>query len=162
MSNTSLTTVVVAVGQALRIQFEGTDGEFEIHFDSLQYPNSLVVKETAGISGTDIGEADEILYQERFGVPTDDDAEAALDGIVAVEQEFDLTNIDPAFEGPVTTDESALYLMALGRAMVHHGLPMSRAAQEHATIHSYLMQNGMDGERARHILSIGPRVGIKL
>lgn len=48
----------------LIIRFNGTDGEFTIHFDSEEFPNAIVVEETGGCPDT-TGRQD-ILYKEEF------------------------------------------------------------------------------------------------
>lgn len=55
----------------LRVQFDGTDGEFEIHFDSASQPNKIVVKESAGLPGNVKGGANEIVYEEDFSQPVE-------------------------------------------------------------------------------------------
>ncbi|KKN89647.1 hypothetical protein LCGC14_0234930 [marine sediment metagenome] len=45
------------------------DGEFEIHFDTPEYPKRIVVKESAGFDGSEKGKANEVLYEEWFGKP---------------------------------------------------------------------------------------------
>lgn len=59
--------VTLKPGESLNVQFHETDGEFEVHFDTPQYPQALVVKETAGLPGSVKGGAEEILYHEAFG-----------------------------------------------------------------------------------------------
>lgn len=70
-----MTTIIVESGSSIRIRFtdsnEGeinVDGEFEIHFDSESHRNQLVVKETAGLPGSKVGGANDILYCEEFDV----------------------------------------------------------------------------------------------
>lgn len=53
-------------GDMLKIKFKGADGEFEVHFDSSQHPDSLVVKETAGLDGNVCGGKWRTLYVEQF------------------------------------------------------------------------------------------------
>ncbi len=53
-------------GDELVVQFEGTDGEFRIHFDSKIYPDTVVVEETS--DSQDIKGRKGILYKENFGV----------------------------------------------------------------------------------------------
>jgi hypothetical protein len=49
------------------------DGEFEFHHDTPDHPNSIVVKETGGFSGSVLGGANEVLYHEHYGnVPMPD------------------------------------------------------------------------------------------
>lgn len=50
----------------LVVRFEGTDGEFEIHFDSSELPQQLVVRETAGLSGNRAGVANSTLYHDDW------------------------------------------------------------------------------------------------
>ncbi len=61
--------VTLNPGDVLQVQFAETDGAFEIHFDSQQHPNAIIVKETDGLRGNILGEAATILYEERFGLP---------------------------------------------------------------------------------------------
>lgn len=42
------------------------DGEFQIHYDTTDHPNRIVVKESAGLPGSVKGGASEILYEEHF------------------------------------------------------------------------------------------------
>ena len=53
-------------GDVLTIQIHDSDGEFEIHYNSERHPDSLLIKETGGMSGNIIGEANEIIYYENF------------------------------------------------------------------------------------------------
>lgn len=50
----------------LVVRFAGTDGEFEIHFDSAELPQQLIVRETAGISGNRAGVANSTLYHDDW------------------------------------------------------------------------------------------------
>jgi hypothetical protein len=50
----------------LVVRFEGTDGEFEIHFDSAELPQQLIVRETAGIGGNRTGVANSTLYHDDW------------------------------------------------------------------------------------------------
>jgi len=59
--------VKVGIGEKVKVQFTDSDGEFEIHFDSPEYPKSIIVKESAGLPGSKIGNANEIIYHETFG-----------------------------------------------------------------------------------------------
>ncbi len=52
-------------GDELIIQFNDTDGEFRIHFDTRTYPNSIVAEETSGCR--DDKDRCGILYKEDFG-----------------------------------------------------------------------------------------------
>ena len=58
--------VVVPPGGCVTICFEDTDGEFEVIFDTGDFPDQLLIRETAGLPGNIKGQADEILYHERF------------------------------------------------------------------------------------------------
>jgi hypothetical protein len=53
-------------GESLTVKLFETDGEFEIHYDTKEHPNALVVKETAGLPGSIKGDADSILYHEDW------------------------------------------------------------------------------------------------
>lgn len=61
-----MTTITLTPGYMLRVQFEHTDGEFQIHFDHKDYPQQLIVRETAGLPGSRIGEANAVLYCEDW------------------------------------------------------------------------------------------------
>lgn len=62
-----MATIIMHPGDVLKIQFMETDGEFEIHFDTDEHPNSLIVKETAGLPGSVMGAAESTLYHEQWG-----------------------------------------------------------------------------------------------
>lgn len=73
--------IMIAPGETLKIGFldengRESDGEFEVHFDTKEHPNSLLIKETAGLPGSILGGAEAILYHEYFGDPPhlEDDA----------------------------------------------------------------------------------------
>ncbi len=51
-------------GDELIVQFDGTDGEFRIHFDSRTHPNAIVVEETSGFPDSE--GRDGTLYKEVF------------------------------------------------------------------------------------------------
>ena len=57
--------VTIAPGEMVRIELEGTDGAFEISFDSKESPNAVVVRETE--SSSDDSERSGELYRESFG-----------------------------------------------------------------------------------------------
>lgn len=73
-------TVMVLAGKSVQIRFGSValpngsadsevyydDGSFEIHYDTKEHPNRIVVKETAGLPGSVKGGANEILYEEEF------------------------------------------------------------------------------------------------
>lgn len=63
--------VTMKPGESMTIQFDGTDGEFEVHFDTKQRPNAIAVLETAGFKGNRVGNASDTLYHEQFA-PTDE------------------------------------------------------------------------------------------
>lgn len=82
-----MATIVVPAGSAVRVRFASPvrsttaqasqfpneftssidDGEFEIHYDSPEHPGCLIIKETAGLPGNQLGKANSILYSEFFG-----------------------------------------------------------------------------------------------
>ena len=62
--------VNLSPGNELIVQFEGTDGEFRIHFDSKTYANAVVVEETAGFPDTSGRKG--VLYKETFGLHESD------------------------------------------------------------------------------------------
>jgi hypothetical protein len=64
--------VVLKQGESLIVCIDDSDGEFEIHYNTPEHPDSLIVKETAGLPGSLKGEAFEILYDEKFGLGIDD------------------------------------------------------------------------------------------
>lgn len=73
--------VMIAPGETLTIGFldengHEMDGEFQVHFDTEEHPSSLIIKETAGLPGSVLGEACAILYHEHFGVSHHDDEDA--------------------------------------------------------------------------------------
>lgn len=65
--------IVLQPGDKLTIRFSDTteridcDGCFEVHFDSKEHPDALVIKETEGLPGSEVGAANAILYHEKFG-----------------------------------------------------------------------------------------------
>lgn len=67
-------------GQAIRILLADSDGEFEVHYGTTQHPEALVIKETAGLPGSHIGEAFGILYREEFGTAPYDDLDGRHSG----------------------------------------------------------------------------------
>lgn len=73
--------IMIAPGETLTIGLldengHESDGEFQVHFDTVTHPQSLVIKETAGLPGSVLGEACAILYHEYFGVPPHSDEDA--------------------------------------------------------------------------------------
>lgn len=72
--------IMVGYGEIVKIGFlneDGieTDGGFEVHYNSKEHPDSLLIKESEGLSGSVKGKANEILYQEDFGEKTAHDFE---------------------------------------------------------------------------------------
>jgi hypothetical protein len=69
--------ITLKPGEHIAVQFDQTDGEFQIHFDTAEHPNQIVVKETGGISATTIGAALSVLYQDKLNggryLPNDSD-----------------------------------------------------------------------------------------
>ena len=61
-----MATIVLAPGEKLTIQLAESDGEFEVHFDTSEHPRQVVIKETAGLPGSEIGDAMAVLYCEDF------------------------------------------------------------------------------------------------
>lgn len=59
-------TILLHPGEHVTVQLEGSDGEFEIHFDSPHHPGCLVVKETAGLPGSGVAGDEEVLYYDLF------------------------------------------------------------------------------------------------
>lgn len=61
-----MSIIVIAPGDKLTIQLANCDGEFEVHFDTQEHPQQVVVKETAGLPGSEVGVALAVLYCEDF------------------------------------------------------------------------------------------------
>jgi hypothetical protein len=59
-------TIVLSPGEKLTIQLAGCDGEFEVHFDTTEHPQQVTVKETAGLPGSEVGDALALLYCEDY------------------------------------------------------------------------------------------------
>ncbi len=53
-------------GEKLIVEFHESDGQFEIHFDSEEHKDAIVVKETAYLPGNVCGIGGETLYCEKF------------------------------------------------------------------------------------------------
>lgn len=74
--------VKVERGDILIIEFydgdKDNDGQFEVHLDSSEFPNRLIIKESAGLSGNVKGLSNEILYEEKFGTLIEQEKE--IDG----------------------------------------------------------------------------------
>lgn len=68
-------TITLQDGDVLEILIEGTDHAFEVHANSEEYEGSVTVVETGGISGSDAGEAEEILYQDAVEQADEEDEE---------------------------------------------------------------------------------------
>lgn len=64
-----MATIVLSHGESVSVQFEGTDGSFELHFDTTDHPNQIVVKETACLYGNVVGEGNSVLYQDDLSLP---------------------------------------------------------------------------------------------
>lgn len=56
------------------------DGQFEVHFDTKEYPESVAVKESGGLDANIVGKANAILYHEDFSESPDPN-----DGVVKAE-----------------------------------------------------------------------------
>lgn len=70
--------IMLQPGDALRIGFadvEGKqlDGMFRVDFDSSDYPKSIMIREVAGLPGSQKGGANEILYHEGFSHPPEEE-----------------------------------------------------------------------------------------
>lgn len=61
-----MTTVSLKPGDTLTIKLDDDDGGFEVHYDSFTHPGTLLIKETANLSGNIIGKGGATLYQEDF------------------------------------------------------------------------------------------------
>lgn len=75
--------VTLYPGESVQIEFANTDGQFEIHFDTSEHPNAIIVKETANLTPNRVGAGDAILYHDEFMVNedevSDDESEIASD-----------------------------------------------------------------------------------
>ncbi len=56
--------VLVAAHEVLNVKLEGTDGAFQIHFDSEEFPLTITVLEAEGL--VDDADRKGVLYQETF------------------------------------------------------------------------------------------------
>lgn len=61
-----MVAITLNTGESVSIAFANTDGEFLIAYDTPQYPEQLVVKETAGLPGSVVGAASAVLYHEDW------------------------------------------------------------------------------------------------
>jgi len=66
--------ILIQPGQKLIVGFADADnrlvdGEFEVHFDTKEHPRRILVKETAGLPGSVLGKAKQVLYEEKFSKP---------------------------------------------------------------------------------------------
>lgn len=59
-------TIVIKPGETLFVEFQDTDGQFRVDFDSDEYPDRITVRETAGFEGSVTGKANELFYEEHF------------------------------------------------------------------------------------------------
>lgn len=66
-----MAVITLAPNEKLTIQFAECDGEFEVHFDTAEHPKQIAIKETAGLPGSEIGGALEVLYRENFSEQVD-------------------------------------------------------------------------------------------
>ncbi len=64
-----MTTLTLTTGDALVIEFAHTDGQFEIHFDSKEAPDQILIRETAGLDGNVVGKALQTMYKKVFVNP---------------------------------------------------------------------------------------------
>lgn len=69
--------ISLAPGDGIKVTLQGTDGEFQIHYDTPRYQRQLLIKECAGLPGNVCGAANAILYHEDFR-----NAPADLDDLV--------------------------------------------------------------------------------
>lgn len=74
-----MTTIILAPGDKLAIQLSELDGEFEVHFDTIECPRQIVIKETGGRPGSEVGGAYTILYCDTFGLPVGAEAGGHFD-----------------------------------------------------------------------------------
>jgi hypothetical protein len=73
--------ITLNTSDKLVVHFAEVNGEFEIHFDTSEYPKQLVVRETAGFPGNRVGAASSLLYHEDWRSPVillDKEAEVSI------------------------------------------------------------------------------------
>lgn len=70
--------VILKPGDTLIIEFADSDGQFQIDFDSTEFPNQVIVRETAGMPGN-VVEGLGILHHEKFGEGVDDAQNGEVD-----------------------------------------------------------------------------------
>ncbi len=80
-------TIVLSPGDVLKVQFDESDGAFEVHFDTTEHPNSVVIKETGGFEGSICGAAEAILYHEDFSFDGFDEECVPVEGTLEVTTE---------------------------------------------------------------------------
>jgi hypothetical protein len=62
-----LAIITLKPGDKIQLQFSDVDGKFEVHYSTDEHADSLVIKETHGLSGNVCGDAYAILYEENLG-----------------------------------------------------------------------------------------------
>lgn len=65
-----MATITLKPGDKIQLQFSGVEGTFEVHFRTPSHAESVVIKETHGLSGNVCGDAYAILYEENLGPMT--------------------------------------------------------------------------------------------
>ena len=73
-----MATITLHPGEKLIVSLASTDGEFELHFDTPEYPGQLVVRESAGFDGNVVGSALQTLYKEVFTTDFVGDVETSM------------------------------------------------------------------------------------
>jgi hypothetical protein len=77
-----MVAITLNSGESISVALADTDGEFQIHYDTAEYPKQLVVKECAGLPGSVKGGANEVMYHEdwrSFKPPVDEAEEQLVD-----------------------------------------------------------------------------------
>ena len=70
-----MTIVTIPAGEVLVVKFEGTDGEFQIHHNTEEYPSAVVIKETDGLPANVVHDPDENIIYHYGPDPLAGDAE---------------------------------------------------------------------------------------
>jgi hypothetical protein len=59
--------ITLKPGDKIQLQFSGVEGRFEVHYSTDEHADSLVIKETQGLSGNVCGDGHAVLYEENLG-----------------------------------------------------------------------------------------------
>ena len=57
--------ITLAPKEMLQVDFANTDGQFNIHFDTSDFPDAIVVDEVSGCTPNTVGHTG-VLYQDKF------------------------------------------------------------------------------------------------